>query len=276
MIASLLIWNRRGLQCTSSARGYLLGTCHFCTCAFQVQATKMTTTTTTKALTCDLLALSSVVDNNNNNSSKIDSRRIRAKRRRRGGENGDLNANGLIGLLALCCCLCFCCLISASSGFVIPALPPKSSASSSHLFEVDVSRHGPLPAIQRLNHSETVPNNNSSNKSSPVGSLSADSSTRQRPKRHILPAQQQQPNHHHHHQSSSSSSASTSESSLPINVRNGGGEVFRQVISANTDADYIRLEFTDTDGSLVRTLVDFRNVSAKLFFLFFFELGLRM
>lgn len=50
-----------------------------------------------------------------------------------------------------------------------------------------------------------------------------------------------------------------------ISVRNNGGETFREIISANSEQDYIRIEFQETDGSLVKLLVDFKNVS--VFFL---------
>src|SRR6218665_2918477 len=51
------------------------------------------------------------------------------------------------------------------------------------------------------------------------------------------------------------------ESRLPINVRNNGGEVFREVIRSNVNDNWIGIEFRETDGSLVKQIIDFRNVS---------------
>lgn len=69
--------------------------------------------------------------------------------------------------------------------------------------------------------------------------------------------------------SSSSSSSSSSgghrdESKLPINVRNNGGEVFREVIRSNVNDNWIGIEFRETDGSLVKQIIDFRNVGFLL------------
>lgn len=49
------------------------------------------------------------------------------------------------------------------------------------------------------------------------------------------------------------------ESNLPIRIRNNGGEIFREMIASNPEHDYIRIEFEDTDGSLIKQLIDFRN-----------------
>lgn len=46
-----------------------------------------------------------------------------------------------------------------------------------------------------------------------------------------------------------------------INVRNGGGEVFRQLIQSNINDDYIVLQYEDTDNSQIKQVLDFKNVS---------------
>lgn len=71
---------------------------------------------------------------------------------------------------------------------------------------------------------------------------------------------------------SSSTTTSTTthhypESRLPIYVRNNGGEIFREVISANVQDNYVNIDFEETDGSHITELVDFRNVSLS-FYLF--------
>ena len=66
---------------------------------------------------------------------------------------------------------------------------------------------------------------------------------------------------------SSDSGVRRDESRLPINVRNNGGEVFREVIRSNVNENWIGIEFRETDGSLVKQIIDFRNVSSHLFFL---------
>lgn len=73
----------------------------------------------------------------------------------------------------------------------------------------------------------------------------------------------------HHNPPPSASSAGARllpsfESKLVVNVRNNGGEVFRQVISSNVQDNYIKIDYHDTDGSIVTQLVDFKNVSSRL------------
>lgn len=51
------------------------------------------------------------------------------------------------------------------------------------------------------------------------------------------------------------------DAQLIINLKNRGGEVFQEAISANTTEDVIEVEYQNTDGSLVTQLIDFRNVS---------------
>ncbi|XP_050299573.1 out at first protein [Anthonomus grandis grandis] len=46
---------------------------------------------------------------------------------------------------------------------------------------------------------------------------------------------------------------------LIINVKNQGGDVVQETISANTSDDTITLEFQRSDGTLVTQLIDFRN-----------------
>lgn len=48
---------------------------------------------------------------------------------------------------------------------------------------------------------------------------------------------------------------------LIINLRNHGGQVIRQKITANTSDDIIELEYRDTDGTIVQQLLDFKSVS---------------
>ena len=53
---------------------------------------------------------------------------------------------------------------------------------------------------------------------------------------------------------------------FPINVRNDGGEVFREVITTNILHDFIRLDFEETDGSQIRLVLDFKNVGFNFIF----------
>lgn len=46
-----------------------------------------------------------------------------------------------------------------------------------------------------------------------------------------------------------------------INVRNNGGEVFREMITSYPHQHYISIDFEETDGSHIKQLVDFDNVS---------------
>ena len=48
---------------------------------------------------------------------------------------------------------------------------------------------------------------------------------------------------------------------LVVNVKNNGGDVYRENIEANTTQDTINLEFRKTDGTLVTQFIDGRNVS---------------
>lgn len=198
---------------------------------------------------CD--SFSSLKVDNNNNKKSI--RRIRTKRRGSGG-GSDLNANGLITYLLP---FLLCCLISTSSCFVIPS----SEYSASHPL-ASVSRHGSLPPSSPSPPSPL----NSTKPSSPFPSRlsAANSNSITRHKRHILPTK----SFSDRQSNIVVKNSAWSESRLPIKVRNNGGEVFKELISANTEADYIRIEYTDTDGSLVRTLLDFRNVSHKIFYSF--------
>lgn len=50
-----------------------------------------------------------------------------------------------------------------------------------------------------------------------------------------------------------------SDTQLVINVRNQGGDVLQENISANITDDTVSLEFQRSDGTLVTQLIDFRN-----------------
>lgn len=54
---------------------------------------------------------------------------------------------------------------------------------------------------------------------------------------------------------------------FPIHVRNNGGEVFSEVITSNPSQNYISIDFEDTDGSHIKQLADFQNVSLPLGFI---------
>ena len=54
-------------------------------------------------------------------------------------------------------------------------------------------------------------------------------------------------------------------SQLVVNVKNNGGEVFKESIQANTSLDTITLEFQKTDGTSVTQFIDYRNVKYKSF-----------
>ncbi|XP_018563712.1 out at first protein, partial [Anoplophora glabripennis] len=49
------------------------------------------------------------------------------------------------------------------------------------------------------------------------------------------------------------------DTQLVINVRNQGGDVVQENISANVTDDTVTLEFQRSDGTLVTQLIDFRN-----------------
>ncbi|KAH9426352.1 hypothetical protein DERP_010920 [Dermatophagoides pteronyssinus] len=44
-----------------------------------------------------------------------------------------------------------------------------------------------------------------------------------------------------------------------INIRNDGGEIFRELITSNIINDYIQIKFEETDGSLIQQILDFKN-----------------
>jgi len=48
---------------------------------------------------------------------------------------------------------------------------------------------------------------------------------------------------------------------LVVNVRNNGGDVYRETIEANTTADSISLDFRKSDGTLITQFIDGRNVN---------------
>ena len=46
---------------------------------------------------------------------------------------------------------------------------------------------------------------------------------------------------------------------LVVNVRNSGGEIIQEAISANTTEETVKLEFRRPDGSLITQLIDFAS-----------------
>ena len=46
---------------------------------------------------------------------------------------------------------------------------------------------------------------------------------------------------------------------LVVNVRNSGGEIIQEAISANTTEETVKLEFRKPDGSLITQLIDFAS-----------------
>ncbi len=56
------------------------------------------------------------------------------------------------------------------------------------------------------------------------------------------------------------------EEALVINVKNGGGEVYRETIVANTSSDVITVRFRYTDGSIYTQFIDFKSVIELLHF----------
>ncbi|KAF6211067.1 hypothetical protein GE061_014180 [Apolygus lucorum] len=48
---------------------------------------------------------------------------------------------------------------------------------------------------------------------------------------------------------------------LLINVKNQGGDVLQETITANVTDDTVMLEFQRSDGTLITQLIDFRTVS---------------
>ncbi|UXI19759.1 cytosolic 10-formyltetrahydrofolate dehydrogenase-like [Sarcoptes scabiei] len=59
--------------------------------------------------------------------------------------------------------------------------------------------------------------------------------------------------------SSSKSSTPSFETNLAINLRNDGGEIFRETIIVNRLRDYIVIDFEETDSSQIRKIIDFHN-----------------
>ena len=61
---------------------------------------------------------------------------------------------------------------------------------------------------------------------------------------------------------------------LVVNVRNNGGDVYRETIEANTTLDSISLDFRKSDGTLITQFVDGRNVNITSIVTFFrFQFG---
>jgi len=48
---------------------------------------------------------------------------------------------------------------------------------------------------------------------------------------------------------------------LVVNVRNNGGDIYRETIEANTTQDSITLDFRKSDGTLITQFIDGRNVN---------------
>lgn len=79
--------------------------------------------------------------------------------------------------------------------------------------------------------------------------------------------------HHSHHPNVQKHVPKSSSKSKPpllsfdhnfsINIRNDGGEIFRELITSNIINDYIQIKFEETDGSLIQQILDFKNVSFK-------------
>jgi len=57
---------------------------------------------------------------------------------------------------------------------------------------------------------------------------------------------------------------------LVVNVKNNGGDVYRENIEANTTQDSIALEFRKADGTVVTHFIDGRNVSYDNIFYYLF------
>jgi len=53
---------------------------------------------------------------------------------------------------------------------------------------------------------------------------------------------------------------SASNCQLIVNVKNNGGDVYRENINANTTQDTVSLEFRQADGTVVTQFIDGRNV----------------
>jgi len=52
---------------------------------------------------------------------------------------------------------------------------------------------------------------------------------------------------------------------LVINVRNNGGDVYRETVEANTTLDSITLDFRKSDGTWITQFIDGRNVNTIAF-----------
>ena len=46
---------------------------------------------------------------------------------------------------------------------------------------------------------------------------------------------------------------------LVVNVRNSGGEIIQEAISANTTEETVKLEFRRPDGTLITQMIDFAS-----------------
>ena len=55
---------------------------------------------------------------------------------------------------------------------------------------------------------------------------------------------------------------------LVVNVKNGGGDVYKQSINANTSLDTVTLKFEEYDGTQITQFIDFRNVIPSFYLLF--------
>ena len=60
---------------------------------------------------------------------------------------------------------------------------------------------------------------------------------------------------------------------LVVNVRNNGGDIYRETIEANTTLDSISLNFRKSDGTLITQFIDGRNVNTINFLLTEFTEG---
>jgi len=48
---------------------------------------------------------------------------------------------------------------------------------------------------------------------------------------------------------------------LVVNVRNNGGDVYRETIEANTTLDSVSVDFRKSDGTLITQFIDGKNVN---------------
>lgn len=63
---------------------------------------------------------------------------------------------------------------------------------------------------------------------------------------------------------------------LVINIRNGGGEVFQEIISSNATENTVEIEYQNTDGSLITHMIDFQNVSLLFYHLKIVFMGITL